>query len=339
MTTIKPYLFGFTLALAAFFNRVEAQYYEHDHYTAEIGVSYLYWGAQEDQLGFTVDNTTVFFGPQTTSSIIRTHNPSWNSGIQFDAALSHSDFHIGGRAIWTHFNTRSHAGAATDIPNVPTLVVSVVGAFDVNLNPFLVALTANSDWFLNLSEYVFRFEYLDLTLNDIPLLPYIGVRGVTLDQKQSVFYTGVPFDGINLYDISVTRHNNFYGVGPEIGFSGKYPIWRCLHLMGDISACGLIGKFQNSSILSAPSIVTTSSANLSEKLNRIRPMARGKIGLEWLASYKKCEAIAFTIEYEFQYWWNQWHSCSNITDSFISGEGRWGDLSIHGLVISASVGF
>lgn len=302
-----------------------------------LSASYLYWSVQEDQLGFAMEGIPLSQPtPVQVNAILKTHNPKLDSGVRLDGSISSHYMPVGCRFEWTHFQTTAKAHAAGGTLDAPTVAATTITGTD---SPILFTDLANSRWKVNINEYAFDIEYYGYGNNCVLFRPYIGVFGAGIDQTQRVVYSGVN-SGKTLVeqDVVVTRKNNFWGVGPRLGLGINWNFCNDFNLISNVNAAYLVGKFDTKNHFLAP-VEISNFASIEEKIWRARPMVGGLIGLEWRESNCDSFALTFSISYEFQYWWQQWNSCSSILNDLFAGEGRWGDLSLHGLVVSGGIAF
>lgn len=306
-------------------------------YSFNFNASYLYWGVQADQLGFAIENLSVL-QPGTTQlqSKIKTHSPKWNSGVRLEAGLYNNCNSIGCRIGWTNFQSKSNASAQSQ-SQLPSVGVTTIAAF-LGDAPFLVSQSAKSQWDIKVNEFTFDLTYLGSCDSCFSFCPYVGIMGAIIDQKQKIAYTGIPNNETTI-DLSISRKNDFHGIGPRFGVGFNWHFCDGLSLIANANASYFIGKFNTKNNISAPNDLSPSFYNINEKIRRGRPMASGLVGLEWKQQMNNCIALSIFVAYEFQYWWQQWHSASNVLNGLITGEGQWGDLSMHGLVVSAGISF
>jgi len=313
----------------------------------EIGLkgSYLYWGVQEDQLGFAVKNATVLLPvPQTSTGKLKSHNPKWDSGVRVEAELAGRETPVGIHFGWTHFSTTSHAKATN--ATSASIGVTTADSLSSNGTPFPAGTDAFSTWRFKLNEYALDFAYLGFCRPCFKVRPYVGVLGATVDQHQWVNQDGISFRIVGgstpetlIIDIEVSRKSNFWGVGPRFGVGFTGAICDHLSFITDVNAAFLVGRFKTINNISVTPAVSSFFMNMDEHITRARPMLGGQIGFEWKQRMFDCMEFMLGASYECQYWFQQWHSCSNLVDGLLSGEGRWGDMSIHGLVVTGGFTF
>lgn len=321
-------------------------------FSGELTASYLYWGIQEDQIGFAIEDLDIFDFTQTvrppqSNGKIRNHKPKWNSGFRVEGALYSNCWCNGGiRGEYMHIQTKSHEHACSSVDGRPTLGVTAINSIPMG-NPFLAAKHAHSKWKTDINEYALDFEYRGCIGSCFIFSPYVGVFGASIDQSQHIVYNDVTLNSFNqnpaqIVDLDVKRKNKFWGVGPRLGLATEWKFWRSASLIADGNVALLCGHFDvKNRVDQATAEVLKSFPNLREKCWRARPMVDGLVGLKWDGQLSSCAGYGFTlsIAYEFQYWWSQWHSCSSLLDGLLSGEGRWGDMSMQGLVVTGGITF
>jgi hypothetical protein len=340
---IRQLTLAFSLLSVLFFGSVKADYsqwLECCNYNAEFSVSYLYWGAQSDQLGFAIENVflmdeDIVLPSNLPPGKLKTHRTNWDAGFRLEAAAFSKCAPIGYRIEYTQFRTTSHASADSNF-NVPSVAVTTISALPDGQNPFLAADSARSRWNLRLWDYAFDVAYSNCC-GCFTFRPYVGVFGANIQQRQKIRYTGIG-SGDETVDALVERKTFFKGVGPRIGLEFFANICGNLNLITNAYTSFLFGKSRCESMIEVPQISNFNFMDFKQKIRRGRPMASGLVGLEWDDCFcnTKC---SFSVSYEYQYWWNQWHSASNLIDNLLSGEGRWGDLSLHGVVLTGTVSF
>lgn len=301
----------------------------------ELGVSYLFWSVQEDQMSFAVDNLDMTQLGQAAK--VKTHSPKWDSGVRLELDMHPHcclvDYHL----EWTHFGTRSNASAG----NGETLsvgVTTVTGLSDAGDTPTLTARKAESRFDFSINEVGLDLGYPTLCASCFTFRPYVGIFGAIIHQNQKINYFGTEFKNLSDVFVTVSRRNHFWGVGPRLGIDLNWNFCRCLNLFTNANVASLFGQFDINNKFSAQPTVTFIANSIGRRLYRVRPMVDCMIGLEWMQPIKRCN-LRWAIAYEFQYFWQQWNDFSNVLGTFVSGEGNWGDLALQGVVISCHLLF
>lgn len=324
------------------------------NYDAKFGVSYLYWGAHAEELGFAIEDVLLMgLPPEPTTGSQKTHEPKWGSGFRLDGDIYNRCIPVGCRFQYTYFRTTSHASADSDIVGRAAVGVTGVSAvpngdggssMNNGGNPFLTADSAKSKWNIRANEFAVDFEYLGWSCGSCVFVqPYAGVLGACINQKQNIHYRRAVINegrsNERRFDIGVSRRSEFWGVGPRFGVEVEADLWCRLKLVTDINAAFLVGRCSSHSKTTTIPAIDQLFMGFKEGIRCARPMFGGLIGIEWYEPLACGCTISLGASYEFQYWWQQWHNTSNLLDNMLSTEGRWGDLSMHGLVFTARVSF
>lgn len=310
----------------------------------DIGVkaSYLYWGVQADQLAFAIERTG-FLNEATdpvAQGTIKSHKPHYNSGVRLETFIYSDCFPVGASFQWTGFQSTSTAAAKSNQDEFPEVAVTTVSTILQNGSPFLMSQNAKSKWKVDLNEFALDLYYSFTCCPCVTLRPYVGVIGAGIEQKQNVAYNGVLLNnGEVTTDISVSRTNDFCGVGPRIGLAFQWEFCNNISLITNANAAYLVGKIKMKNRIHSPEEYAGNFIDINETVHRNRPMASGLIGIEWNDKFCGCYGVSLGVSYEYQYWWQQWRSASNMLSSYITGDGQWGDLSFHGLVVTGGVSF
>lgn len=322
-----------------------------EDYGVGLRASYLYWGVQEDGLGFAIEGLNVLNGNRSNSRV-RTHDPKWNSGFRIEGFASQCECPIAFSAGWTYFDAISRESALGEVRNgSPNLGVTTVSGYANQANPFLWATAARSRFNIKMNEFVADAAYPICCSSCFSCLPYAGIIGARIKQKQNIVYLGVPltFNGeaITAF-IDNARKSRFSGIGPRFGLGLDWHFCNGFNLIANGNVAYLFGRFDTkNNVLAIGTIdgsllnVNASNlfANVRERVSRGRPMASGMLGVEWRNQLGCTAELSLSLAYEFQYWWQQWHNVSNVLNTLITSEGQWGDLSMHGIAVSACLAF
>lgn len=314
----------------------------------ETSLSYLFWNAREDSLSFALKDQLIFT-PQTPSvepivGHIKSPKGRWDSGFRVETAFSDhtKEFgHFGLRAQWSYFHSTSSAHTATPAGSSFGVIVSSVSILGAGASPFPTAESARSKWTLHLNEFALNLEYFCHAAPRVLLRPYVGVFGASIEQSLHSRYQNVSFDLASIFTshLNVRTKNDFWGVGPSVGAGLSWSFWEHLALIGNLFASGLYGRFHTKNSVSVSDPVQVPFTDFKSNPTRLRPVIGGLLGLECGGNVSPCARLSLSAAYEFQYWWQQWHSFSNQIGNFVSGTGQWGDLSLQGFVFTAKAEF
>lgn len=309
-------------------------------YTYDFKVSYLYWGAYEDQLTYAADNVVQFNPPmvgqdESDPSVgLKTNKDSWGSGVRLEGGISHCSSPWSLRGAWTYLKTDSHSHVGSGEDQIRSVVATTVAPLT---GGFILARTASSSWEVNVNELAFDLDYKCHCSPCLEFSPYMGIMAAVIDQKQHIDYNDI---NSVLTNIGVHRKNDFWGIGPRVGFGLNWKVWKCLSLISNANAGFLYGQVRTHNHVNLEETIVDNVVLPGSKqtLWRGRPMTSGLVGLEWDQTFCGCYQVSFSLAYEAQYWWQQWHNFSNSRD-YLSGEGKWGDLFLQGVTVSAGISF
>lgn len=299
----------------------------------EVFGEYLYWQVKEDQLQYAALllnelNDVVNFSEQL---IIKEQKQDWSSGFRvgFGYKPYCTDWNF--NCFWTslHNSTKSSLFDPTSqgvipIPAIPS-VAPGTGA---------------------VSHWHFKFDTLDFQLGrkfclneSCMTLPFVGIKGAWIKQNQNIDYFGSTLNPTPI-DFAIHKKNHFNSVGICLGVDNTWEFLPEFTLDSGISAAYLYGKFNvsaNSSITQESNAVV---AEFKYNKHRLRPMVDAYIGVNWSACLCECFLIDLGIDYEIQYWWNQWQAPSSFETALLNTTAaQQGDLVLHGLTVHLAVGF
>lgn len=337
----------FTCMIAAFASlNMLSHAYEGDccndlnNYEFDVKASYLYWSAEADNLTYGIERSPYVDeeNPPVAMGTIKNHHPKFDSGVRVEGGFRSQCSSFGANLQWTGYQSKSNASANSGDSELPLINVTTFALSNYNGSPFLTSQDAKSTWKLNINEYAFDIYYSISCCSCATLRPYVGIYGATIRQKQNIAYGGVVI-GEDTANIGISRKNDFCGLGPRLGLAFQWEFCNNFSLISNANAAFLVGRFKLKNKMDVPEELSQYFVDIEEKVRRARPMASGLIGLEWSDSINDCFGVSLAISYEYQYWWNQWRSASNALDTYITGEGQWSDLSLHGLVVTGGITF
>lgn len=311
-------------------------------FEVQIKASYLYWAVKQDYLAFGIENVLIVNNPGIpTNATVKTHKPKWDSGFKLEGNLSHNCSPLSLHAEWIYFKTTSNASASSTFNNQPATGVTTVTTLLSNGNPFLFATNINSSWNIKINQLALDLDYEIFSNGCFTFTPYVGIFGAIINQHQNITnFNTADFSAPFLVDIQVSRNNKFSGIGPRLGINTNWNFISNFSLTCDANLAYLIGRNNVNNYFSSPDparILGLSS--ITQHMWCGRPMANCFLTLDY--NYCICNRylLSLSVGGQFQYWWKLWHSDSDLLDNLFSGEGRWGNLSVYGLVASVGITF
>lgn len=317
---------------------------------------FLWWKVSQEKMQYTALFETGFFGtpgaevaandsPEAADLLITTAplkirvvepsftwRPGFRVGIGYDFPCSNWDVGF----AWTslHQKIDSHAPS----PFFGEAPLTVIGFVNDDVGPPDIA---KSRWRFQLNTVdLFFGRYCNVCCFKVH--PYIGLKAASIVQSQRITY----FDFGHIYGYEAFngafshKKNNFYGIGPSVGFDMAWTFCRNFTLTSGINGALLAGRFHLRNNLNNIPPWNGWSVNQREK-HRVRPMVDLRIGIDWDACLCNRYPLLLGISYEVQYWWNQWQVFPSAQSSLIDGGevSSQGDLMMHGITAQAALAF
>lgn len=313
---------------------------------------FIYWKAVQDQIQYAavlkggVQGIIAAFSstPVQLSTDFTFIEPcfEYKPGFRIGADYAISCMNLDIELAWT----RLHQNVCSRIsdPNrgiipLTMLASSALGFINGEVSEFGFAREARSNWQLH-------FDVVDLQigscycLNYVSLHPFIGVKYASINQSQKIEYIGFAIEEVPI-NLRPSKKNNFYGVGPSLGFASAWEFCSHWSLTGGVGTALLYGKFDaNERPLAVfeDNFITVKAWN--SKKYRLRPVIDANIGLNWDTCFCNCFNVELGIAYELQYWWNQWQALPSVLGGLLTGgNSPQGDLTIQGLTASLAISF
>lgn len=293
-------------------------------------VDYLYWNAREDQLPFAFD-LHPGNSPFLVESFSRVDQKfNWDSGVRvggnFLSPCSCWEVDL----LWTLFRTNSFSKVEGP----------AVGAFFMfGFLSDLQATYAQSRWDLHCNTLLLNTSCSFELQCPLTISPHAGILGALIQQKQQVEYGGLTDNLGDPLSVHVRRKNEYWGVGPAAGVDFEWLLYDNCSLVGRVDGAILFGRFEVKNTYHFFKPTFDSSSKIDEKLYRGRPMLDAYLGFGWDICVLGNQTT-FSLGYELEYWWQQWHAPANLLDQEMSsGGGRWGDLMFNGFTLSVLINF
>lgn len=220
------------------------------------------------------------------------------------------------------------------------------------LSPFsdpisAVSVEADSTWKLDLNQVDFDLRRRYFVGQCLVMQPAVGIRALWINQKQNTNYSVVSVpSSFTQTDTDIIKNKyDSWGIGPRVSLDTEW------------SMCGAFRLFTNTGV----SILYTDYDKIKSNATRtteegtqdpvvqdysssrtfcfLRPDANIALGIGW-ADYMSCNAwfLDLSASYEFHAYWNQ-NALPQLNDCSQDPSSFFGDLFIHGLVITAKVDF
>lgn len=287
-----------------------------------ISVEFLYFKAIEDTLRYA---EKIPQSP-TAQPVYHSIEQEWAYDPGVRASLSFAigpDWEIAG--VWTYI--RPTPPSVSDYDDFNSIFMSLdVPVFNSTGNT--QAKYVQGGWRLKMNVWDLELRKPVYLCDSVMLLPVFGVKGCLLDQKMSVTYSQilqtVPLDETPQH---VNAKNKVWGVGPEIGLSGKLLMPRLWSFCFRGALASLAGEFDLSTVYSQLLVASSGSTiTINDKIFRLFSTWQLQVALS-----KKWDfdpgGLEIVLGWETQVWMrqNRWDFFSTLAHP---PEGS--DLTLYG---------
>ncbi len=276
----------------------------------------LFWVAKEEGLGFANEPADVLSAGNFTQNPVYEPSFEWKWGFRVGANYTQEERQWSYQAFWTKLESHAHGEKSvnTGAPDFKGIfpvwsmgpgtvdgdyVSSASSAWNLTMN--LVDLHAQyrvclgehckpisplyrKDAFANRKKKKSQSLQEETTmslgpwLDQVDVMPFLGVRMAALNQKLSVRYEGGTFlSGVDLNTLKC----DFQGGGPRLGLMGQYSMARGFSLFARAAVAPLYGQFDLKLHETYLESVRHSRSNL---LHHWLLSADGEAGIEWKRS-------------------------------------------------------
>lgn len=316
-----------------------------------VDVSFLFWQAREDNLGFAVKNNPRLTPAANLSADVngslKTVDFSWEPAFKINFRMDFSnswDFD----SRWTFFYTRSTAdvrastNTLTGSGLLPVWVLpqSYLGA------PHVFG-KARGIWHLHLNTADLELGYRPFLTPKLSLRLYCGLKGISVSQQFTASYSeGVDNGVVALQPSRAALRNRCLGLGPRFGVNSAWNLKKGWSIVADGAASFSLSVFNNvrKDFDNAVSDRThyDETSTFRESFYAYRPILEGLIGFGWNHCFGRSRPYAVHLKaaYEAQYYWDQnmMRQLANDRISFSAFSMR-GDLHCHGVTTTLGFGF
>ncbi|MBI3211213.1 MAG: MOMP family protein [Simkania negevensis] len=278
-----------------------------------ITADVLYWHAKigGTEFGYTDSKPA---GVLPIEGDTKCHDFEWNWGFRLGAGYNteHDGWDV--RANYTRFNT---GDSESSNPGANAAVVPLRGAARI-VQPavanglFVTCQSAKS-------EFDFDYQTVDVELGraffiskQLSFRPFAGLKSAWVEQNQHVRYTGgspvalpgTAFSGLglDLNTVEVKDDNDFWGMGPRLGFNTTWSLGCGFSLVGNIDGALLVGLFDV--VHKEDFSISDNKIKLKSKQHSLVPMVDYKLGVRYDKYFNdNKQHIGVGLGFEAQYWW------------------------------------
>lgn len=143
--------------------------------------------------------------------------------------------------------------------------------------------------------------------------PYFGLQTAWIHQKLNVLMMRSFFDRTPSTDVVQDQegvlHNNFWGIGLELGFDGEISLGYGFSILGQLQGSLLTGKTKTRRIQSTDfqgGGEFLRVYNITNSVSQYAPSIATQLGLKWGVSFSEnTKYFAVSTGWETNYWWSQ----------------------------------
>lgn len=247
----------------------------------ELNLEALYLQPTNSDLDY-----ATLFNNVSNANTLNTANPSFEFGFRIGLGYVFPNSGNDVQLNWTHINPDS-----TDTTNFGTpstgsnFLVSSAGISYLLPSGSTNAMTTSSNTDINYDAVDLDVgQYLSLGTRLTTRL-FMGLRYAQLKNDLTNTYSGAFADDATGSENDF-YHSKFTGIGPRFGIDASYNVWKCLGVVGHMSAALLVGQVEANTTLSntsTESSTTTSSTSsiTADNQTRVVPAFDAKLGLDY----------------------------------------------------------
>jgi hypothetical protein len=221
----------------------------------------------------------------------------WSTGLRIGVQYKPLNF-FDAKLYWTNYSTTTKESA--NAPSGQALLPEFFNGFSTaNLYNH-----AQLNWVIKMNMVDFEIGHQFKPAASFTLRPFIGIKGGTINQSIHSSWQLNIFD-IQIYSATENLNNNFFGIGPTVGFNGLWNLYKGFSIRGDFEGGLLWGRWNIKDSLNRPGLLLlpakTIISTTKDTLGTF--MSSYFLGFEWV--FKTKLPVTFNVGYEMQYWSNQ----------------------------------
>lgn len=314
------------------------------NWNTRASLDLLYWKACEKGVVLTNRTSPVFDTTDFTEAPVRHPRFDWDFGFRLGLGSSVPCLPLDIALDWTYYSTTIHQHQKTD-SNDLTNVNNQLGMFPIwalsedTISGDYVS-EAKLKWQITLNQIDLKCTQLQLCCHHFDFRPYVGLRAAFINQNARIKYSG----GIFLYEIiaggvnlngtdRIRMKNDFWGIGPKIGFEPRWNLCRSFSVFGNAGISGLIGVFD---IHQKETYLGVERFSRHKHLVRLRWVGDLAAGIAWDTSF--CDnkyLVRCQLSWEYHLFFHQLELKRDDFDLIPSNR----NLEMQGVVLSANICF
>jgi hypothetical protein len=312
--------------------------------------SFVYMQAKEENLEFvqTFQDSpiTVSNGTQINnySSLSFDYKPAFKVGLGFTLGCDNWDFYTEYFRYHADVGNGSFSQVADEDTSLTAfLYLSPIAVESLpTLSNGIYSIDSNTKWRLEMDIVDFNLRRRYFVGKCLTMQTTIGVQAAWIDQKQTTNYDISKGEKNLLTEefYNIVNSSCSWGVGAKAALDTEWLFCGSFRLFSNTSLAVLYTDYD--SIKNKSSYIQNESSkdvSYSRSLCYLRPNANISLGLGW-GDYWCCNDWYFDLSaaYEFRVYWNQ-NVLPQVNIGAFDPTGLYGDLYLHGLVITARLDF
>lgn len=194
---------------------------------------FLYWQSSMGSLDYGITSKS---STRIEDGKVKSPHFNWDFGFRLGLGykLPHDKWDLFVNYTYVHANAQGHAGGSDRVV-LPSLATNFAA-----LSPFY-ASSAHAHWKMHLNMGDVELGRTCVAGKWLSIRPFIGIRGLVIDQDYDVVYKGgmvAPSD-----QDKVSMDSDFWGVGIRTGFDSLWGLGKGISIYGNGSISLLSGNF------------------------------------------------------------------------------------------------
>lgn len=280
--------------------------------------------AKESRLDYATAPQPIAPGANYAGTDLTQPHFNWNCGIRLEAGYQPRDVLY--FANWTHIVNTAHGTKSTDA----TEGFFPVWSLNKALNTGDYVTSAHLEWDLNTHQVDLGAIYA-WDLNKYFIFKMRGaLRTLFLDQTYKVEYGGGIYNqGID----TMNMNNDFWGIGPAIGFTPCVILGQGFSLFGDLGGSMLFGRFF---VKQRERYLERSLISHSDTLGRVKFNIDAKAALSWQTELAY-RSLLFGVQLGWE--WHKYYGQNQLSQSRFELMNHRRNLIERGVSLMLTLGF
>ena len=203
----------------------------------------LYWYGSADGIGYTTKPSDVLTTEDFTKGHVVDPTFKWQWGFRLGIGYTQCDRQWTYKAYWTHIESKAHGHVTynSDAPDFQGIYPIWSMSPDTLPNDYVSEASTNWHLHTDIGDFIFQYNY-SCFCDQLTLMPFVGIRIVSLSQNLSAKYEGGTFfTGVDANKL----HSRYYSGGPRFGLNLDYALAWGFSIFGRGAVAPLFGGSHN----------------------------------------------------------------------------------------------